>query len=325
MPQIMSEIKPPLSTAQVESLQKEMEMLKMENAELVNTNQHLITATFRERDFKTKLQEAHDELNDSKRVVEKQNQMINDSINYAHRIQTAIVPSLKQLQQCLPNSGIFFEPKHVLSGDFPWIYEKVDDLYVAAVDCTGHGVPGAMLSLIGNFKLQELVQMGKLEPSDLLNLLHSEVQKTLNPQGDENVMDGMDVAMCRINYTKMEFSFAGAHRPVLILDGDELTEIKGARRAIGGTPRGKKPSAPFQNHKMPLKKGMRVFIYSDGLPDQLNEEDTKKFSNKQIKNIILENKDKDVPAIINEMEKALQSWKGEASQLDDILFIGFEV
>ncbi len=310
---------------EIDEIQKELEMLRMENADLAETNQHLVTATWRERELKDQLREAHEKFLEKQAIIDRQNELIHDSINYAKRLQKAIVPSVSMIRQSFKHSALLYKPKHQLSGDFPWIFPKINDIYIAAVDCTGHGVPGAMLSLIGNFKLHELVQMGKLEPADLLTLLHSEVQKTLNPSGDENVKDGMDVAICRVNYEKGVVSFSGAHRPLIVLDGDELTEVKGSRRAIGGMPKGKKPFAPFENHTMPLKKGTRYFIYSDGLPDQLNHDDSAKFNNKRIKEIIYENRHQDMRSIINEMDKAFLKFKDGATQLDDVLLIGFEI
>jgi len=309
----------------IAELHREMELLRLENQELAVTNSHLVSATWREREFKQQLQLANDQLHESKQLIEKQNGLIKDSINYAHRIQSAIIPSTRLIKKHFKNSSILFRPKDTLSGDFPWFYSKVKDFYVGAVDCTGHGVPGAMLSLIGNFKLNEIVQLGKLEPADVLNLLHSEVQKTLQQDDASDVRDGMDVALCRIDYTKGEFSFAGAHRPLLILDGNEITEVKGDRRPIGGKPLGNKPWQPFVNHKMELKRGTRMFIYSDGLPDQLNEDDTMKFSNKRIRDIITAHADQPVKTIVSEVEQELKTWMTNAHQLDDILLIGFEI
>lgn len=309
----------------IAELNRELELLRMENQELAMTNSHLVSATWREREFKEQLQRVNDQLNESKQLIEKQNGLIRDSINYAHRIQSAIIPSTRLIKKHFKNSSILYRPKDTLSGDFPWFYNKVHDFYIGAVDCTGHGVPGAMLSLIGNFKLNEIVQLGKLEPADVLNLLHSEMQKTLQQDDTSDVRDGMDVALCRINYTKGEFSFSGAHRPLLMLDGGEITEIKGDRRPIGGKPLGDKPWKPFVNHKMELKQGTRMFIYSDGLPDQLNENDTSKFSNKRIRDIITANADKPVKAIVGEVEHELKNWLNNTSQLDDILLIGFEI
>jgi len=317
--------------AQLEMLKKELEMLRLEHEEVTATNNHLVSATFRERDLKEKLQQVVSQLKESKEIIEKQaiierqNQLIRDSIKYAKRIQKAIVPSDQMIKRSFQNSGMFYKPKHTLSGDFPWLYTKVTDCYIGAVDCTGHGVPGAMLSMIGTSKLNELVQIGKLDPADLLNLLHSEVQKTLNPNQDSCCQDGMDVAICRVNYAKNELSFAGAHRPMLVLDGNELIEIKGDRRAIGGVARGKRKFEPFVNHTLPLKKGMRVFMYSDGLPDQLNEDDSNKFSNRQIKEIVMEQRNNSVSDTITTIKTAFHNWKGKASQLDDVLLIGFEL
>lgn len=311
--------------ARIAKMEKQIEQLSIENEELNASNAHLISATWREREFKEQLQEANDKLNISNALIEKQSGQIIDSINYAHRIQSAIIPSTKLIKRYLKNCGIFYQPKDTLSGDFPWFYEKVDNYYIAAVDCTGHGVPGAMLSLIGNFKLNEIVQMGMMDPADVLNLLHSEVQKSLRQDDNSRVRDGMDIALCQINYTKGIFSYAGANRPLLILDGDEITEIKGDRKAIGGKPLGKKPWKPFVNHQMEIKKGQKMFIYSDGLPDQLNPEETAKFSNRQIRNLIKKHADKPADEIVAHVKNELTGWMKDTKQLDDILLIGFEL
>ena len=309
----------------VQKIHGELEMSSMQIQELTETNAHLITATFRERALKQ-------ELEAIKILIEAQAKKIQDSINYAKSIQNSILPKELVLKDLFPDSFLLFRPKDIVSGDFPFIYSKDDLVYVAAVDCTGHGVPGALLSLIGSLLIQEIVHYGNPTPSVLLDRLHEAVVKTLRQgqEGGENERDGMDVGMCLFNRVTGEFQFSGAHRPLYIIRKnaqaeEELEELKGDKYPIGGVQyRGRES---FINVTTQLEKGDRVFVCSDGYPDQFggpDATDLKKIGPKRIRQILVENKKakmNDVQAVLSNF---FESWQGEHKQMDDVLFIGIE-
>ena len=265
------------------------------------------------------LQRAHDE-------VKKQHRQIKESINYAKRIQQSIIPDQKILQSDFPNSFMFYKAKDIVSGDFPWHYKKDDMLYLAAVDCTGHGVPGAMMSFIGYFLLNSINNhIGKLSPAEILDKLHEGVRTTLRQDSDEsNARDGMDIALCALNEATGEMEFAGAHRPLYVLQQGELIQIKGDRKAIGGR-KLKKVNENFTNHTIKLEDKDAVFLFSDGLPDQFGGPDNKKYSPSRIRKAIVANKDLSMSEMKNYFEADFQKWKGETAQVDDVLMIGIQV
>jgi serine phosphatase RsbU (regulator of sigma subunit) len=309
----------------VQKMYGELEMSSMQIQELTETNAHLITATFRERALKQ-------ELEATKILIEAQAKKIQDSINYAKSIQNSILPKELVLKELFPNSFLLFRPKDIVSGDFPFIYAEEEYVYFAAVDCTGHGVPGALLSLIGSLLIQEIVHYTHPTPAVLLDKLHEAVVKTLRQgqEGGENERDGMDVGMCRLNRTTGEFQFSGAHRPLYIVRNnstleDELEELKGDKYPIGGVQyRGRES---FSNSETILQKGDRVFVCSDGYPDQFggpDEVDLKKIGPKRIRQILMENKEKPMHEVQDSLLNFFETWQGNHKQMDDVLFIGIE-
>ncbi len=264
------------------------------------------------------------ELKKIEEEIKDKNAKITDSINYAFRLQNAILPSQKLIRQAFPDSFMFYKPRDIVSGDFPWMYEKDDNVYIAAIDCTGHGVPGAMLSLIGYFTMNQILSQPKaLSPGEILNQLHKGVQQTLRQDKEgASARDGMDVALCKVNFTKMELQFAGAHRPLYHVRGGELTEFKGTRSAIGGIPKEGKSETEFENHVIKLEKNDCVYFFSDGLPDQFGGPEGKKYFPKRIKEHIIENKDVPMSQMYNIFKKDYIEWLGNEMPIDDVLLIG---
>ncbi len=264
--------------------------------------------------------------------IKEANLKVQDSINYAKRIQNSILPKEILFKQYFPESFMIFRPKDIVSGDFPFLVKKEQRIYFAAADCTGHGVPGALLSVIGALILNEITTYESPTPAQLLDKLHASMVKTLRQgfEGGENERDGMDVGMCYLNLETGEFAFAGAHRPLYIVrhkstKTDELEELKGDKFPIGGVQyRGRKE---FTNYETVLHKGDRIYVCSDGLPDQFggpNKEDLKKFGPKKIRQIILENNNKPIGNVNVAIQTALDEWQGNQKQMDDILCIGIE-
>lgn len=259
--------------------------------------------------------------------VKEKNKKISDSINYAQRIQTAILPDTGLLQQYFPRSFVFYRPKDVVSGDFPWFFHFGDVYYVAAVDCTGHGVPGALLSFIGYFLLNNIVNAGReLDAAQVLDELHAAVRSNLRQDKDgANGRDGMDLALCRIDTSTKELQFAGAHRPLYFVREGVLTEYKGSRKGIGGIPLPKKPEKDFELNTIPYQSGDRIFIFSDGLPDQTGGEDKRKYQCKRIREALEQEDQLSMQALSRHFMQDFYQWMGDEKQVDDVLLIGIEL
>ncbi|MCH8317579.1 MAG: SpoIIE family protein phosphatase [Bacteroidetes bacterium] len=302
--------------------QEKSEELQMREEELKQQNEELNTA-------QEQLQKVNQEVTEA-------NTKVRESIDYAHRIQESILPEAKNIQQIFPQSFIYYKPKDVVSGDFPWFYKKGDDIYIATVDCTGHGVPGALLSFIGYFLLNEIVGHRKiLTPAEVLDLLSVGVKRTLRQdEGGDKASDGMDIALCKINLNQREVQFAGAYRPLYHLPANGkviagqaglnggLKQYKGDRHPIGGIHH--KGSSRFTNHSIKIKKGDSIFFFTDGLADQFGGADPEEdqYSPKRIQDIILNNQRLSMPELAAKFEKDFEEWKGDEMQYDDVLMIG---
>ncbi len=283
---------------------------------------------YNENELETILFVGHD-ITEAKQIellIQEKNRKITESINYAERIQGAILPDTEFIRGFLPNSFIFYVPRDVVSGDFPWFFQKNETLYIAAVDCTGHGVPGALISFIGYFLLNNIVDHEReLSAASVLDELNAGVRHTLKQERvDANARDGMDIALIKIPLGENRIEFAGAHRPLYMLRDGELTEYKGDRKAIGGIPHKRKPEKDFTNHKIKLLKGDKVFIFSDGLPDQIGGPEGKKYGPRRIRETITENADYTMEEYNRHFTEDHIHWQGDIKQIDDILMIGIE-
>ncbi len=281
-------------------------------------------------ELETVLFVAHD-ITEQKKIqieLEKKNRSITESINYARRIQTAIIPDIKKIRTYLPKSFMFYLPRDVVSGDIPWFYADDKYIYIAAVDCTGHGVPGALLSFIGYFLLNNIVStQPELSAAEILDRLHVEVRKTLKQDTeDAEARDGMDIAFCKIDYQNNKMSFAGAHRPLYYLKKNgEFVQYKPTLKAIGGIPRKGRIEKPFSNYEIEFNPGDKFFIFTDGLADQIGGPDGKKYKNKRIRENIIINRDATIFEFYDIFKKDFFNWKGNYKQIDDVLLIGVEL
>ncbi len=283
---------------------------------------------FNDNELETILFVGHD-ITEAKQIeleIQDKNKKIEDSINYAERIQSSILPDNDIIRVFLPKSFIFYKPRDVVSGDFPWFFKRGDDIYIAVVDCTGHGVPGALLSFIGYFSLNSIVDHErKMTSSEVLDQLHYGVRKTLKQDmEDAEARDGMDIAFCKINHHDKEVQYSGAHRPLYLLRNGELLEFKGDRKAIGGIPHRKKEEQNFTNHVINYISGDRIFFFSDGLTDQLGGDEEKKYSPKRVRELILENKHLTMEKLNAYFVDDFEKWQGNNKQIDDVLLIGIE-
>ena len=260
--------------------------------------------------------------------IKEKNKKISDSINYAQRIQTSILPNEPFLQYYFPRSFMFYRPKDVVSGDFPWFKDNNGIYYLAAVDCTGHGVPGALISFIGHFLLNNIINISdnNFTSAEILDRLHLEVRKTLRQdQEGATGRDGMDLALCKIDTTNKIIDFAGAHRPLYYLKDGELIEYAGSRKAIGGIPLAKKIEKNFENIIIEYKKGDKLFIFSDGMPDQLGGDERKKYQAKRIRETLTEKASESMAFFSKYFSKDFYDWMGNEKQVDDVLLIGIEL
>ncbi len=254
--------------------------------------------------------------------IQSKNKKITESINYAKRIQGAILPNNNIIRKFLPDSFMLYKARDVVSGDFPWFVRVKDIIYYAAVDCTGHGVPGALISLIGYFLLNEIVKGRKIsDPGEILDKLDQSVTQTLRQDSDDSkTKDGMDIALCRIDLNTNELTYAGAHRPLYYYNGEDLEEIKGDKFPIGGGVY--KNQTNFTSTTLKMKKGQSVFYCSDGFPDQFGGPDNRKFGPRRIRDLITEHAGKNMDEMYKIFDDSWEEWKGDTKQTDDVLLIG---
>lgn len=300
-------------------LEEQKSLNEMQIAELNETNAHLITATFRERSLKK-------ELENSSKLIQDQKRKIVDSINYALHIQQAIIPSDADFRKILDKYFSLYLPKDVVSGDFPWMLQHQNYLYFAAIDCTGHGVPGAMMSMIGNLILNGIIQQSNtvLNPSEVLLQLHQSVVKTLKQDAPDNTTaDGMDAALCRLNMDTQELLFAGAHLPLQLLREGEVTTYKGSKFPIGGVQY--KNKNEYEDHSIQLKAKDRIFVYSDGIVDQMGGERGKKWKTKSLVQFIQNTAHLNMDECKDALYQTFMDYKGDTRQLDDVLVIAVEI
>jgi PAS domain S-box-containing protein len=255
--------------------------------------------------------------------IQNKNKKITESINYAKRIQTAILPNSKVINKALPDSFILYKPRDVVSGDFPWFVQIKDELFIAAVDCTGHGVPGALLSLIGYFLLNDIVRSRKItEPGKILDLLDEGVTTTLRQDEDSTTKDGMDIALCKINMETREVEYAGAHRPLYVMKSGAMEEVKGNKFPIGGGIY--KNQTNFTNTKIELSAGDSIYFSSDGFPDQFGGPEGRKFGPKRTREIVERVHTGSMEAAGGIFDVEWENWRGDHKQTDDVLLIGIK-
>ena len=283
---------------------------------------------FQDGELETILLVGHD-ITESKRIekeIKVQNRKIQDSINYAERIQSSILPETARIRRAFPKSFVYYRPREVISGDFPWLFETPEAWYIAAVDCTGHGVPGALLSLVGMFLMNNLAGLNpSISPGELCEALHLEVRQALKQdRGIPETRDGMDMALCKFIKKERRMEFAGAHRPLLILSEGEVTVCKGDRKAIGGIPHPRKPEQAFTNTVVNFRKGDKFFIFTDGLTDQMGGPEGLKYGSARVRKVLLENPGYTMPQLDDFFRNDMESWMENQRQLDDLLLIGIE-
>lgn len=267
------------------------------------------------------VKQQNERLQQANELIERNNGAILDSLEYAKRIQTAIMPAMADIKKGLPNSFIYYRSKDIVSGDFYWYMTRGDVTILAAVDCTGHGVPGAFMSVLGNTLLNNIIREGQqYVPGIILDTLDERVVQMLN-QMDPNsdAADGMDIALCSLDRKTHTLSFAGANRPLHYVQGRELKEIRGDKYPIGGK---NNIHGPYTTHSIKLEPGDTFYISTDGFADQFGGRMHRKFLNKRFKQLLADLYRLDIGLQQEILNDAFETWKGDEKQLDDILVIG---
>jgi PAS domain S-box-containing protein len=270
-----------------------------------------------------------DNKNNEKRLIEnnkqllEQNKDITDSIYYAQRIQQSILQTQEQLRSYFEDSFLLYKPKDIVSGDYYWFHEDESYKYIAAIDCTGHGVPGAMMSMVANSMFKEVFINRKISnPSEILKALDEELEKSINKNQDATFNDGMDVSLIRLDKTTNELAFAGAFRSILITRENEITELKGSRYPIGFYSGIEKQ---FDTQLFQLQKNDGVYLFTDGFIDQFGGEKNKKLNKSNFKDLLRTINDMNMDEQEAFLEYSFNNWKQDNDQTDDVLVIGIKI
>jgi ligand-binding sensor domain-containing protein/serine phosphatase RsbU (regulator of sigma subunit) len=269
------------------------------------------------------------ELKIEKQKVEAAHKDIKDSINYAKKIQEAILPEEEEIRKHLKEYFILYKPKDIVAGDFYWFFPVVENnstegVLIAAADCTGHGVPGAFMSMIGSTFLNEIVKKGVTMPNRILDELNINIRRALKQNTElSQSRDGMDIALCYIDLKKMVLFYSGANRPCVLISNNALMESRPDKFPIGGLQREKEDH--FTLNEIAIKKGDMIYLFSDGYADQFGGPEGKKFMYRQLKDILLSMHSKPLEEQKHLLDEHMTRWRGEIEQVDDILVIGVRV
>lgn len=284
-----------------------------------------------ERFLEQKVVERTEEVVRQKEEIQNKNgeleilyKQVTDSIHYAKRIQEAILPPPALFDQLLPNSFVLYKPKDIVSGDFYWLDKKGDSVYFAAVDCTGHGVPGAFMSIVGSNLLKDAVNNTDLyAPAEIMDKLNEGVASTLHVGiTEKQTKDGMDMTLCALDLKKLKLQFAAAFNPLYIIRDGELIQHKADKFPVGafiGETR------KFTNNIIDLKKGDMVYIFSDGYADQFGGPKGKKFKYKQLEDFLLKNSSLPMETQKQKLDVIFEEWRGNLEQVDDVCIIGVKI
>ena len=305
---------------QLKSIEIEREQLKIDKEEIKIKNQKLW-------DQSKAIHNEKERINKLRLEIEAKHKEITDSIQYAKRLQTAILPQNKLINKFLIDWFVLFKPKDLVSGDFYWFEETKDRLIFAAADATGHGVPGAMVSVICNSGLsRSLKEFGLEDPGDILNKTREIIVESFEKSDDE-VKDGMDIALVSMSKNchpdgSRDILYSGAYNPLWILRNENgvVEEIKADRQPVGKYQLEK----DFTTHKIILKKGDKIYIFSDGYESQFGGEKGKKLKSSNLKNFLTSIKDSPMKDQTSLLEKHFEDWRGKIEQVDDVVIFGYQ-
>lgn len=270
----------------------------------------------------TMVNERHERIiTEQKLHLAEKNKDITDSLNYAKRIQQAKLPDRKEIESAFPDSFVLFQPKDIVSGDFYFFHKDRHLAYIAAADCTGHGVPGAFMSMIGSEKLNDALQTG-VPVTGILSFLNKAIKSSLRQSdSDDSTRDGMDIAFCAVDTASLVVQFTGAQRPFWIIrnGSNETEEIKATKKSLGGLTG---DDQQFETHTIQLSRGDTFYLFTDGYADSFNGISGKKLTTKRFRELLLTVKDKSMREQHNALKQFIAEWSGKTEQVDDILVIG---
>ncbi|HRP61164.1 MAG TPA: SpoIIE family protein phosphatase, partial [Vicingus sp.] len=269
----------------------------------------------------TKLQEAQFEIEKQSKLLELKNEQIIDSIDYAKRIQSAVFPAKSFLDKIMPKHFIFFKPKDIVSGDFYWVNEKDDELLFAVADCTGHGVPGAFMSIISINILNNIISDGFVSPEKILHELGRRLVKNLSlNNSSESIKDGLDIALCSFNKKTKTLKFSGAHNSMYLIRNNELTEIHADKIHIGKTD----SVEEFKCHQIEIQENDSIYLFTDGFVDQKGGEKNKKFYYPPFRDLLVSIHQNDLEKQSQMLENTIDDWMKNTSQIDDMCVMGIK-
>ncbi len=272
----------------------------------------------------TKLKNVEEELEKKNKSLQQQNEDIIDSIQYAQKIQNAMLPSIGKITEYLTDGFVLYMPKDLVSGDFYWYYKKDNKLFLAVGDCTGHGVPGALVSVMGNSVFKDVVEKRGIEqPSEILKAVDLSINNLLQQEDGYDIMsDGMDVSLVVVDLDTKMLTFSGAMRPLWIVRNNEVIDIKGDRFPIGyfhGI------AKMFTDKQVQLQERDYIYLFSDGYADQFGGIKNKKFNSKKLKELLVSINNMNGEDQVGFLEYALKNWRQDIEQTDDICMVGLKV
>ncbi len=289
---------------------------------LARVRLHLELKVNRERikKYAAKQEELNSILNDQLNIIEQKNKNLMDSIDYANIIQQSLFPSFDVLKEQFSDSFIFLRAKNIVSGDFYFFKKVFENFIIVAADCTGHGVPGSLLTMLGITYIQQALNKNIENPSKILDYLDNKINEVFK---DSNLGNGMDVGICSFNTQKNSIIFSGAKRPLFLIRDGELIEYKGSVATIGEFFPGFHKE--FTEAKITIQKDDILYMTSDGFSDQFGGSKNKKFGSKQFKELLVEVSTLDIDKQKEKLSDKLNEWIGENEQVDDILVVGIKI
>lgn len=316
---------------EIELLTKDQEKQQLfNNAIIAVAILILIVAFFVYRSYLIKkkanilLEHQNIEIREQKEQIEEQKQEITDSIKYASRIQRAVLPPIEIFDELFEEYFILFRPRDIVSGDFYWLASKNDKIYIAAADCTGHGVPGAFMSMLGISFLNEIINKTEINSaSEILDRLRENVIDSLRQTGKANeAKDGMDIALCVVDKNNMRVEYAGAYNPLIIIRKGEVIQVKADKMPIGIY---FKEHTPFTNNDVEVQKGDMLYLFSDGYIDQFGGPSGRKFMINKFKELLASISTEPLTKQRDILDVKIDMWRGEKPQIDDIIVLGLKI
>lgn len=254
--------------------------------------------------------------------INEKNKEILDSIRYAKRIQESILPTPTHISTISNRIAVLYKPRDIVSGDLYWIHKCTEGIYLAVIDCTGHGVPGAFLSLLAHNAIEQaIMEKGLTSPTKILDSMNTFIKGVLNQNNSDEISDGMEVGLCLVNDTKV--IYAGANIKLKYFSNGTFNELKGAKCTVGSVQRSE-TELP-KDHELKLNKGDRIFMHSDGIVDQFGGPSIKKFTTKSVNKLLEETSGEKLSVQFEKVKTTFENWKGTNEQTDDVLLLMYEI